>query len=176
MSSCGMVPCLSAYSVVVTTILVIISVMYSNTGTTIIRKCDNIGTQEVQGQTQNHVDILTIDVSSNEQQLGEKGECKCKTLEWLGFQLFEIIILALIGIWIVYACFRCTQEGKQWFRKWMKARKTVDERKFKNMRLKYEASNTARQSTPKIETVKFKECSVYSISQKISLFKEIILI
>ena len=113
MSSCGMVPCLSAYSVVVTTILVIISVMYSNTGTTIIRKCDNIGTQEVQGQTQTHVDILNIDVSGNEQQLGE-GECKCKTLEWLGFQLFEIIILALIGIGIVYAGFRCTQEGKQY--------------------------------------------------------------
>ena len=55
MSSCGMVPCLSAYSVIVTTILVIISIMYSNTGTTIIRKCDNIGTQEVQGQT--HVDM-----------------------------------------------------------------------------------------------------------------------
>ena len=109
-------------------------------------------TQEVQGQTQNHVDILTIDVSSNEQQLGEQGECKY-TLEWLGFQLFEIIILALIGIGIGYACFRCTQEGKQWFGKWMEARKSADERKFEKMRLKYEASNTARQGTAKIETV-----------------------
>ena len=80
-----MVPCLSAYSVVVTTILVIVSVMYSKTGT-IVRECDNIGTQEVQGQTQTHVDIMNIDISGNEQQLGEKGECKCKTLEWLGFQ------------------------------------------------------------------------------------------
>ena len=150
MSSCGMVPCLSAYSVIVTTVLVIISILYSNTGTTIIRKCDNIGTQEVQGQTQNHVDILTIDVSSNEQQLGKEGECKCKTLEWLGFQLFEIIILALVGIGIASGCFKCTHEGRKWFGKWMEARKAAE---FKKLRLRYEASNTARQSTAKIETV-----------------------
>ena len=127
--------------------------MNSKTGTSIVRKCDNIGTQEVQGQTQTHVDILNIDVSGNEQQLGEKGECKYKTLEWLGFQLFEIIILALIGIGIVYTGFRCTQEGKQWFGKWTEARKSAEERKFEKMRLKYEASNTARQGTPKIETI-----------------------
>ena len=152
MSSCGVVPCLSAYSVLVTTILVIVSVMYSKTGT-IVRECDNIGAQEVQGQTQTHVDIMNIDISGNEQQLGEKGNCKCETLEWLGFQLFEIIILSLICIGIVYAGFRCTQEGKQWFGKWTEARKSAEERKFEKMRLKYEASNTARQGTPKIETI-----------------------
>ena len=106
MSSWGMVPCLASYSALVTTILVIISVLYSKTGTyTVARECVNgKGTQEVQGQS--HVDFLNIDISSNEQQLGEKGECKCKTLEYLGFQLFKIIILSLICIGIVYAGFR----------------------------------------------------------------------
>ena len=75
MSSCGMVPCLSAYSVVVTTILVIVSVMYSKTGT-VVRECDNIGTQEVQGQT--HVDFMNIDISGNEQQLGEKANANAR--------------------------------------------------------------------------------------------------
>ena len=153
MSSCGMVPCLSAYSVLVTTILVIISVMYSKTGTVTYQQCDNIGTQEVQGETQTHVDILSVDFSSNEQQIGEKGNCKCETLEWLGFQLFEIIILSLICIGIVYAGFRCTQEGKQWFEKWTEARKSAEERKFEKMRLKYETSTTSRQGAPKIETI-----------------------
>ena len=112
MSSCGIGACLGAYSVVVTTVLVIISILYSNSGTTIIKKCDNIGTQEVQGQTQTHIDILTLDVSSNDQQKGEKGKCHCKTLEWLGFEIFEIIILALVGIGIAYECPKYTHEGR----------------------------------------------------------------
>ena len=124
--------------------------MYSKTGT-VARECDHIVTQEDQGQT--HVDFMNIDISTNEQQLGKKGEWKCKSLEWLGFQLFEIIILSLICIGIVYAGFRCTQEGKQWFGKWIEARKTAEERKLEKMRAKYEASTIAHKGTVKIETI-----------------------
>ena len=49
--------------------------MYSKTGT-VVRECDNIGTQEVQGQT--HVDFMNIDISGNEQQLGEKANANAR--------------------------------------------------------------------------------------------------
>ena len=149
MSSCSIGTCLGAYSVIVTTILVIISILYSNSGTPIIKNCDNIGTQEVQGQTQTHIDILTLDVSSNDQQQGQPGECHCTTLSWLGFEIFEILILALVGIGIAYGCFKCTHEGRKRFAKWMEERKLAE---FENLRLRYEASSTARQSNVKIET------------------------
>ena len=125
--SWGVVPCLASYATLVTITLVIISVLYSKTGNyTVARECVNgKGTQEVQGQS--HVDFLNIDISSNEQQLGEKGECKCRTLEWMGFELFEIIILTLLVIGILYAGFRLTAEGKLMFTKWTEARKTAEE-------------------------------------------------
>ena len=143
--SWGAVPCLASYATLVTIILVIISVLYSKTGnyTQLARPCDNEkGTQEVQS----HVDFLNIDISSNEQtgQIGEKGECKCRTLEWLGFELFEIIMLTLLAIGLLYAGFRMTAEGKLMFTKWKDARKTAEARKFEKMRAKYEASTSMR--------------------------------
>ena len=109
----------------------------------------NIVTQEVQGQTQTHIDILTLDVSNNDQQQGQKGKCHCTTLNWLGFEIFKILILALVGIGIVYGCFRSTHEGRKWFAKWMEARKLAE---FETLRLRYEASSNARQSKLKIKT------------------------
>ena len=143
--SWGAVPCLASYATLVTIILVIISVLYSKTGnyTQLARPCDNEkGTQEVQS----HVDFLNINISSNEQtgQIGEKGECKCRTLEWLGFELFEIIMLTLLAIGLLYAGFRMTAEGKLMFTKWKDARKTAEARKFEKMRAKYEASTSMR--------------------------------
>ena len=142
---CGAVPCLASYATLVTIILVIISVLYSKTGnyTQLARPCNNEkGTQEIQS----HMDFLNIDISSNEQtgQIGENGECKCSTLEWLGFEIFEIIMLTLLGIGLLYAGFRMTTEGKLMFAKWKDARKTAEERKFEKMRAKYEASTSMR--------------------------------
>ena len=127
MSSNRVIPCLLAYSVLTTTLLVVVSTMYWKTVTVTMRQHDNIGTQEVQGKRQTHVDF-----NSNEQQLREKGNCE--TLEWL----FWIIILSLTGIGIIYCGFRCTQEGKQWFGKWKDARNSAaEERKFEKIRMKY---------------------------------------
>ena len=53
----------------------------------------------------------------------------------------------------MYAGFRCTQEGKQWFGKWIEARKTAEERKFEKIRAEYEASTIAHKGTVKIETI-----------------------
>ena len=149
MSSCGIAGCLGGYSVIVTTILVIISILYSNSGTTIIKKCNNISTLAVQSQTQTHMDILTLDFSNNDQKQGNKGKCQFTTLTWLGFEIFEILILVLVGIGMIFGCFKCTQDGRVWIAKWMEARKLAE---FETMRLKYEASSTARQESVKIES------------------------
>ena len=91
-----------------------------------------------------------MDVSSNEiGQMGENGSCKCTTLQYLGFEIFEIIMLTLLGIAVIYMGFRMTTEGKTWFKKWKEARKIAKERKFEKMRAKYDAT-TSKRGTSKV--------------------------
>lgn len=146
--ACGTVVCLTSYSTVVTTILIIISCLYHNTGNYPQPTCSTGKdcTQEIQ----NHLDILNVDVSSNEiGQMGENGSCKCTTLQYLGFEIFEIIMLTLLGIAVIYMGFRMTTEGKTWFKKWKEARKIAKERKFEEMRAKYDAT-TSKRGTSKV--------------------------
>ena len=77
-----------------------------------------------------------MDVSSNEiGQMGGNGSCKCTTLQYLGFEIFEIIMLTLLGIAVIYMGFRMMTEGKTSFKKWKEARKIAKERKFEKMRM-----------------------------------------
>ena len=96
-----------------------------------------------------------MDVSSNEiGQMGENGSCKCTTLQYLGFEIFEIIMLTLLGIAVIYMGFRMTTEGKTWFKKWKEARKIAKERKFEKMRAKYDATTSKRTNKVDVETSK----------------------
>ena len=81
--------------------------------------------------------------------MGENGSCKCTTLQYLGFEIFEIIMLTLLGIAVIYMGFRMTTEGKTWFKKWKEARKIAKERKFEKMRAKYDAT-TSKRGTSKV--------------------------
>ena len=148
---CGAVPILASYSVIVTIILVIISSLYSKTGNyPVPRPC--IDGEELQ-ETETHVDFLNIDVSSNEKtvEIGEDGNCKCTTLSYLGFEIFEIIFLTLLGIGIIYSGFKMSTEGKTWFKKWKEDRKTKEEQKFEKMRARFEASTSRGSGNTKID-------------------------
>ena len=97
--TCGVVTSLSIYSSLVTAILILISVLYSQSGTSIIDICKNgMDNQEnkIKTESMNHIDFMNVDLSSQNQ------ECKCSALEYLVFELFEIIVLTLIGIGMVF--------------------------------------------------------------------------
>ena len=139
---CGAVPILAAYSVIVTIILVIISSLYSKTNTyQPQRTC--IDGEEIQ-QTETHVDVMNIDLSSNGQtgKVDEDGECKCETLAYLGFELFEVIILSLLGIGVIFAGYKMITEGKTWLKKWKENATEREEAKFEKMRARLEASTS----------------------------------
>ena len=139
--SCGAVMCLSSYSVLVTIVLVIISCLYHNSNNYQRTTCTT-GTDCKQA-IQNHLDILNVDLSENE--ITTKGDNrKCTTLTYLGFEIFEMIILTLILIGIAYLGVLLMKKGKQWYKKWILARKTAKENKFEQMRARYEASTSKR--------------------------------
>jgi hypothetical protein len=75
-----------------TIIVIILSTLYHNTE----------GTTDGNTQIQNHLDIHSIDASNNDIGKNEDGSSTCRPLDWLGFEIFELLVLTLIGIAILY--------------------------------------------------------------------------
>ena len=140
---CGTVVCLTSYSTVVTIVLVIVLCLYHNSGT--YPTCST-GTTDCSQEIQNHLSM--VDVSSNT--IGQVGEpCKCNTLEYLGFEIFELIMLAITLIGIAYMGIAYIGKGKTWFKEWKEARNIAKEKKFEKMRAKYDAT-TSKRGTNKV--------------------------
>ena len=95
----------------------------------------NNGSGEIKTQQLTHVDLFNVDVSgnSNDNKTGE-----CTTMEILGFKLFETIILTLIFIGLIWACYKIIVNGKHFILKLREKRALEENRKFEKMRLQYE--------------------------------------
>ena len=140
--------CLRSYSTILTMVLVIISILYHNCGS-LQPTCSN-GKQEIQ----NHLDILNVDVSSNEVGKMENGTCICDVIKYLGFEIFEIIMLVVLMLTIIYMGFKIQGSGKIWWNKWKESREAAKEVKFHNRRAQYEAttSTTSKRGKVHVET------------------------
>ena len=88
----GNTACLGSYATLMTIIVIILSTLYHNTE----------GTTDGNTQIQNHLDIHSIDASNNDIGKNEDGSSTCRPLDWLGFEIFELLVLTLIGIAILY--------------------------------------------------------------------------
>ena len=143
---CGTVVCLTSYSTVVTIVLVIVSCLYHNSGT---NSTCSTGTTDCSQEIQNHLSM--VDVSSNT--IGQVGEpCKCNTLEYLGFEIFELIMLAITLIGIAYMGIVYIGKGKICFTKWKESRRIAKEKKMRAKFVKYEASTSKRGPTNKVKS------------------------
>ena len=132
----GLLTGLSIYSFLVTGALVLVTVLYANSGTRMIETCKkNNGSGEIKTQQLTHVDLFNVDVSgnSNDNKTGE-----CTTMEILGFKLFETIILTLIFIGLIWACYKIIVNGKHFILKLREKRALEENRRFEKMRLQYE--------------------------------------
>jgi hypothetical protein len=141
--------CLGSYSAILTIVLVIISILYHNCGS-LQPICSN-GKQEIQ----NHLDILNVDVSSNEVGKMENGTCTCDVIKYLGFEIFEIIMLVVLMLTIIYMGFKIQGSGKIWWNKWKESREAAKEVKFHNRRAQYEATTSTSSKRGKVHVETF---------------------
>ena len=141
--TCGTTVCLGSYATLMTIIVIIISALYHNTGNCPI--CSE-GTTDCRTQIQNHLDILSVDASSNDMGKNEDGTCNCKTMDWLGFEIFELIVLTLIGLAILYLGFRCSTESKTWYQKYKQAKVTAQQKKFEKWKAQFDSTNPTTSS------------------------------
>ena len=120
----------------------LVSVLYANSGTRIIETCKNNNeSKEIKTQQLTHVDLFNVDVSGNS---NDDQTCECTTMEILGFELFESIILTLVFVGLIFACYKIIVNGKQFILKLREKRALKENRKFEKMRLQYE--KTGRRS------------------------------
>ena len=138
--ACGAVIASSSYSIVVTAILILISVPYSQKGHQIIRNCEN-GKENQAMNTQSHIDFLNVDISSNDQDCNCE---ECSTLKYLGLEIFEIICLSLLWVGMVYLGYILTIHCKTMFSKWKKERAKADEKKFERLRIRFETKSNRK--------------------------------
>ena len=140
--ACGVVTTLSCYSILVTVILIIISIVYSQTGPSIIDTCKNeVENQAIKSESQSHIDFLNVDISSNDQ------DCtcsECSTLQYLGLELFEIICLSLIGFGLLYFGYKLAIHGRNFILKLREEKAKADEKKFERLRIRFEAKGHKR--------------------------------
>jgi hypothetical protein len=142
--TCGATICLGSYAAIATVIVIIMSSLYHNTGNCPI--CSE-GTTDCRTEIQNHLDILSVDASSNDMGKQENGTCNCNTLKWLGFEIFEIIVLTLIGIGILVIGFKCSTQSKTWLEKWKQSRSDAKQKKFEKWKAQMESTAPATTST-----------------------------
>jgi hypothetical protein len=140
--TCGTTVCLGSYATLTTIIVIILASLYHNTG---YEPTCSEGTTDCKTQIQNHLDILSVDASSND--IGnEDGTCNCNTWNWLGFEIFELIVLTLIGIAILYFGLRCSTEGKSWYQKWKQskivAKQQQETAKFEKWKAQFDSSTS----------------------------------
>jgi hypothetical protein len=142
---CGVVTTLSCYSFLVTVILIIISILYSQTGPSIIDTCKNeVENQEIKSESQSHIDFLNVDISGNDQ------DCtcaECSTLQYLGLELFEIICLSLIGCGILYFGYKLVVHGRNLLLKLREEKAKADEKKFERLKIRFEAKGHKRRDS-----------------------------
>ena len=140
--ACGVVTTLSCYSILVTVILTIISILYSRTGPSIIDTCKNeVENQAIKSESQSHIDFLNVDISSNDQ------DCtcsECSTLQYLGLELFKIICLSLIGFGLLYFGYKLAIHGRNFILKLREEKAKADEKKFERLRIRFEAKGNKR--------------------------------
>ena len=142
--TCGATICLGSYAALMTVIVIIVSSLYHNTGNCSI--CSE-GTTDCRTEIQNHLDILSVDASNNDMGKQENGTCNCNTMKWLGFEIFELIVLTLIGIGILVIGFKCSTESKTWFEKWKQSRSDAKQKKFEKWKAQMESTAPATTST-----------------------------
>ena len=87
-----------------------------------------------------HIDFLNFDSST--QQQTSKEDCHCKTYQLLGFEVFELIILTLVGISICYGFIRLSGEGKNWIKKWKENKASCEEKKYKEYCARFESTTS----------------------------------
>lgn len=139
---CGVVTALSGYSILITAILILISVLYSQTGHSIIETCENgVENQAIKSETQSHIDFLNVDISSNEQ---DCNCAECSTLQYMGLEIFEIICLSLIGIGLVYLGYKLAVQGRNMISKLKEERAKAEEKKFERLRIRFEAKGNRK--------------------------------
>ena len=56
------------------------------------------GTNDDRTQIQTHQNIIPVDASSEDIGNKEEGTQTCRPLDWLGFEIIELMVLTLIGI------------------------------------------------------------------------------
>ena len=127
----------------------LVSVLYANSGTRIIETCKNNNeSKEIKTQQLTHVDLFNVDVSGNS---NDDQTCECTTMEILGFELFESIILTLVFVGLIFAGYKIIVNSKQFILKLREKRALAENRKFEKMRLQYE--KTGRRSARLAGTV-----------------------
>ena len=84
----------------------------------------------------------------------EDRTCKCDVIKYLGLEIFEIIMLVVLMLTIIYMGFKIQGSGKIWWNKWKESREAAKEVKFQNRRAKYEAttSTTSKRGKVHVET------------------------
>ena len=142
--TCGATICLGSYAALMTVIVIIVSSLYHNSGNCPI--CSE-GTTDCRTQIQNHLDILSVDASSNDMGKQEDGNCTCNTMNWLGFEIFELIVLTLIGIGILFIGFKCSTESKTWWARWKQSKSEAKQKKFEKWKAQMESTAPATTST-----------------------------
>ena len=133
---------MSGYSILITAALILVSVLYSQTGDSIIDTCKNeVENQAIKSETQSHIDFLNVDISSNDQ------DCtcsECSTLQYLGLEIFEIICLSLIGVGLLYLGYKLAVHGRNIILKIKEERAKTEEKKFERLRIHFEAKGNRR--------------------------------
>ena len=133
----GGTACLIANSTVASIIVIFLSVLYHYYGTCPQINCD--GGEETQ-EVSTHIDFLNCDSST--QQQTTKEDCHCKAYQLLGFEIFELIILTLVGIGIWYGFIRLSGEGKNWIKKWKENKASREEKKYREYCAKFESTTS----------------------------------
>ena len=62
-------------------------------------------------------------------------------MNWLGFEIFELIVLTLIGIGILFVGFKCSTECKMWYQKWKQSRIDANQKKFEKWKTQFDSTN-----------------------------------
>jgi hypothetical protein len=153
----GLLTGLSIYSFLVTGALVLVTALYANSGTRIIETCKkNNESKEIKTQQLTHVDLFNVDVSGN---ANDDQNCECTAMEVLGFELFETIILTLVFIGLIFACYKIIVNGKLFILKLREKRALEENRKFEKMRLQYEKAGRSSTSLAKNSTADTDTCA-----------------
>ena len=118
--TCGPTVCLGSYATLMTITVIILSTLYQNTE----------GTNDDRTQIQTHQNIIQEDASSKDIGNEEEGTQTCNPLDWRGF---ELMVLTLIGIAILYFGLKCSIEGKSWYQKWKQSRVVAKQRELEEM-------------------------------------------